>query len=100
MCAGLMVELLVPCFPRHHRARWPQKLIEPGAPSLSQKDRFRYRYSRKLWATRCMDGVFRALTKTLPPLPVRQDGNNVLSALVFSKVLLGEDDRGRQSASN
>lgn len=100
MCAGLMVELLAPLFPKHHRARWPQKLIEPGVPPLSQKDRFRYRYSRKLWATRCMDGVFRALTKTMPPLPVRPDGNNVLSALVFSEVLLGEDDRSTQSASN
>ncbi len=100
MCAGLLIELLALCFPRHHRARWPQKLKEPGAPPKSQKDRFRYRYSRKLWAARCMDGVFRALTKTLPPLPVLQDGNNVLSALVFSEVLLGEDDRGRQSASN
>ena len=100
MCAGLLVELLAPFFPRHHRAKWPQKLIEPDAPRKSQKDRFRYRYSRKLWATRCMDGVFRALTKTLPPLTVRQDGDNVLSALVFSEVLLGEDDRGRQSASN
>ena len=100
MCAGLMIELLAPCFPRHHRAKWPQKLIEPDAPRKSQKDRLRYRYSRKLWATRCMDGVFRALTKTLPPLTVRQDGNNALSALVFSEVLLGEDDRGRQSASN
>jgi len=100
MCAGLLVELRAPCFPRHHRAKWPQKLVKPDASSLSQKDRFRYRYSRKLWAARCMDGVFRALTKTLPPLPVWQDGVNVLSALVFSEVLLGEDDRGRQSASN
>jgi hypothetical protein len=100
MCAGLLVELLAPCFPRHHRAGWPQKPIEPGAPRKSQKDRFRYRYSRESWALRCMDGVFRALTKTLPPLPVEQPGNNVLSVLVFSEVLLGEDDRGGQSASN
>ena|SRR5581483_4325163 len=99
MCAGLMVELLAPCFPRHHRSRWPQKLIEPDAPRTSQNNRLRYRYSRESWALRCMDGVFRALTKTLPPLPVRPDGNNVLSALVFSEVLLGEDDRGALSAS-
>jgi len=100
MCAGLMVELLAPCFPRHHRSKWPQKLIEPGAPRKSQNNRLRYKHSRESWALRCMDGVFRALTKTLPPLPDRQGGNNVLSALVFSEVLLGEDDRGRQSASN
>ena len=100
MCAGLMVELLAPLFPRHHRAKWPQKLIEPDAPRKSQNNRLRYKYSRESWALRCMDGVFRALTKTLPPLPVRQDVNNGLSALVFSEVLLGEDDRGGQSASN
>jgi len=100
MCAGLMVELLAPLFPRHRRAKWPQKLIEPDAPRKSQNNRLRYRSSRESWALRCMDGMFRALTKTLPSLPVRQDGNNVLSALVFSEVLLGEDDRGRLSASN
>jgi len=100
MCAGLMVELLAPLFPRHHRAKWPQKLIEPDAPRKSQNNRLRYKYSRESWALRCMDGVFRALKKTLPPLPVRQDGFNGLSALVFSEVLLGEDNRGRQSASN
>lgn len=100
MCAGLMVELMAPLFPRHHRTKWPQKLIEPDAPRESQNNRLRYKYSRESWALRCMDGVFRALTKTLPPLPVRQDGTNDLSALVFSKVLLGEDDRGGRRASN
>jgi hypothetical protein len=99
MCAGLLVELLAPCFPRHHRATWPQKLIEPGAPRKSQNNRLRYKYSRESWALRCMDGVFRALTKTLPPLTVRQDSDNVLSALVFSEVLLGEDARGTRRAS-
>ena len=99
MCAGLMVELMAPCFPRHHRARWPQKLIEPGAPRKSQNNRLRYKYSREAWALRCMDGVFRALTRTLVPVPFGQDGNNVLSALVFSEVLLGEDDRGTRRAS-
>jgi hypothetical protein len=100
MCAGLLVELMAPVFPRHHRAKWPQKLIEPDAPRKSQNNRLRYRSSRESWALRCMDGVFRALTKTLPPLPVQQDGVKGLSAIVFSEVLLGEDDRGRQSASN
>jgi len=99
MCAGLMVELMAPLFPRHHRARWPQKLIEPDAPRKSQNNRLRYRYSRESWALRCMDGVFRALMSTLPPLPVREDCNNGLSVLVFSEVLLGEDDRGARRAS-
>jgi DNA-binding transcriptional ArsR family regulator len=99
MCAGLLIEMMAPCFPRHHRAKWPQKLIEPDASRKSQKDRFRYRYSRKLWAIRCMDGAFRALTETLPLLPALPGGNNVLSALVFSEVLLGEDDRSSCRAS-
>jgi DNA-binding transcriptional MocR family regulator len=99
MCAGLMVELMAPCFPRHHRARWPQNLIEPDAPRKSQNNRLRYRSSRESWALRCMDGVFRSLMKTLPPLSVWEDGNNGLSARVFSEVLLGEDDRGTRRAS-
>jgi hypothetical protein len=99
MCAGLMVELMAPLFPRHRRAKWPQKLIEPDAPRKSQNNRLRYRSSRESWALRCMDGVFRALMKTLPPLAVREDGDNALSALVFSQVLLGEEDRGVRRAS-
>jgi hypothetical protein len=70
MCAGLMIELMGACFPRHHRAKWPQKLIEPDAPRKSQNNRLIYRCSRELWALRCMDGVFRALMKTIPPMPV------------------------------
>ena len=93
MCAGLLVELRAPCFPKHHRARWPQKLVKPDASSLSQKDRFRYRYSRKLWALRCMDGVFRSIMKTLTPLAVREDGNNgPVRACVFRSLAR----RGRQ----
>jgi hypothetical protein len=84
MCAGLMIELLAPLFPRHRRAKWPQKLIEPDAPRKSQNNRLRYQSSRESWALRCMDGVFRSFMKTLPPLAVREDGNNGLSALVFS----------------
>jgi hypothetical protein len=99
MCAGLMVELMAPLFPRHHRAKWPQKLIEPDAPRKSQNNRLRYKSSRESWALRCMDGVFRSLMKTIPPLPVWQYGNNGLSALVSSQVLLGEDDRGTRRAS-
>jgi hypothetical protein len=66
MCAGLIVELLSPLFPRHG---WPQKLIKPDAPRKSQNHSSRYRFSREAWALRCMDGVFRSLMKTLPPLP-------------------------------
>jgi len=69
MCAGLFVALLSPLFPRHHRQKWPQKLIEPDASRESQNNRLRIKYSRESWALRCMDGVFRSFMKTLPPLP-------------------------------
>jgi len=68
MCAGLFVALLAPLFPRHHRQKWPQKLMEPDASRRSQNNRLRIKYSRESWALRCMDGVFRSFMKTLPPL--------------------------------
>lgn len=69
MCAGLLVELLAPLFARHHRRGWPQKSMKPDAPRKSHNYRLRIKYSRESWALRCMDGVFRALMKTIPPLP-------------------------------
>ena len=69
MCAGLLVELLAPLFARHHRRQWPQKLIKKDAARKSQNNRFRIKYSRESWALRCMDGVFRSLMRTIPPLP-------------------------------
>ena len=68
MCAGLFIALLAPLFPRHHRQKWPAKLMEPDASRESQNNRLRIKYSRESWALRCMDGVFRSLMKTLPPL--------------------------------
>jgi hypothetical protein len=69
MCAGLLIELLTPLFARHHRSGWPQKLMKKDAARMSQNYRFKIKYSRQTWAERCMDGVFRSLMKTLPPLP-------------------------------
>jgi len=69
MCAGLLVEVLAPLFPRHHRQKWPQKLMDSDTTRESQNNRFRYKYSRESWALRCMDGVFRSFMKTLPPPP-------------------------------
>jgi len=69
MCAGLFVALLAPLFPRHHRQKWPQKLIDPDASGESQNNRLRIKYSRESWALRCMDGVFRSFMKTIPLLP-------------------------------
>jgi DNA-binding transcriptional ArsR family regulator len=68
MCAGLMVELLATLIPRHG---WPQKLIKPDAPKLSQKHRFRNKtrlISRVLWAVRCTDPIRRAWDSMMPPL--------------------------------
>jgi hypothetical protein len=69
MCAGLFVALLAPLFPRHHRQKWPENLMNSDASRKSQNNRLRIKYSRESWALRCMDGVFRSLMKTIPPLP-------------------------------
>jgi hypothetical protein len=68
MCAGLLVELLAPLFPRHG---WPQKLIKPDAPNLSQNDRFKYKtrlIPRESWAAKCCEAIWQRYTKTLLPL--------------------------------
>lgn len=79
MCAGLVITLLAPLFPRHHRRKWPGMVEDPGATQESQNQRFidsikgkPVLISRNAWAQRCMDGVWRALMKTLPPfeLPI------------------------------
>lgn len=66
LCAGLVIRLLAPLFPRHHREKWPGRLGNPGATGKSQNQRFKILVSRESWALRCMDGVFRALMKTNP----------------------------------
>lgn len=76
LCVGLLISLLGPLFPRHHKEKWPGRAWNPGATRESQNHRFKYLVSRNSWAIRCMDGVFRALMKTkpldeLPPLSLR-----------------------------
>jgi len=73
MCVGLAVHLLGPLFPRHHKERWPQSRAIPGVQKSSLKksfitlqDKSHPRIPRRIWALRCMDGVFRSLVKTLP----------------------------------
>lgn len=66
LCVGLVIRLLAPLFPRHHRERWPGALGNPGATPESQNQRFKLIVSRQNWAMRCMDGVFRSLMKTNP----------------------------------
>lgn len=80
MCAGLLVEVLAPLFPRHHRQKWPQKLMDSDTTRESQNNRFRYKYSRESWALRCMDGVFRSFMKTFPLLrPSRSPSDPLFS---------------------
>jgi hypothetical protein len=73
MCAGLLVHLQSPLFARHHRQKWPANLTNPDATAEShKKSLIKYKEQKHpaipchLWAIRCMDGVFRALTKTMP----------------------------------
>ena len=67
LCVGLVIGLLAPLFPRHHRDKWPDKARKPGATRESQNHRFKILISRTDWAVRCMDGVFRSLMKITPP---------------------------------
>ena len=78
MCFGLAIELLAPLFPRHHRKKWPETRRKPDATEKSQIHVF-YTFNIsdrengwlipvERWALRCMDGVFRALVRTLPPI--------------------------------
>ena len=76
LCTGLVVELLLPLFAAHHRDGWPETRRKPGATAESLNHRFqtrlsgsRHRIPREQWALRCMDGVFRALMATIPPVP-------------------------------
>jgi hypothetical protein len=66
LCTGLVVSLLAPLFPQHHRERWPGTPGNSGATPESQNQRFKILVPRENWSRRCMDGVFRALMKTNP----------------------------------
>ena len=73
LCTGLVIHLLGPLFPRHHKKKWPERLRDSGATRESQnyrpidsRQRMRARIPRREWALKCMDGVFRALMKTDP----------------------------------
>lgn len=88
MCCGLVVELLAPLFPRHHRQKWPEKPGNPDATQESQNESKYFKIGRLSvrigknglipvvhWAERCRDGVHRAflpelreLLRTIPPI--------------------------------
>jgi len=73
LCVGIIVRLLEPLFPAHHKERWPTARGNPGATGESLNHRtIAFRQSRgtpipvRQWALRCMDGVFRSFMKTNP----------------------------------
>ena len=78
LCIGLVIQLLTPLFPRHHKDKWPESRIKPATTEVSENKgyiylrsynpRFRalhdlrcHTYAREAWAEKCMQGVFRAL---------------------------------------
>jgi hypothetical protein len=72
MCVGLAVTLLRKLFPKHHAQKWPASAGTPGATSLSQNYRFRFKtylIPVWIWEMRCTDPIRDAYMKTLPPLP-------------------------------
>jgi Winged helix-turn-helix DNA-binding len=72
MCAGLLIRLLAPLFPKHNRQKWPTTSTKSDAPQVSQNDRFRYKSTlvpRQLWAITCTDPIRRAWDRLVGPLP-------------------------------
>lgn len=67
MCVGLIVHLLNPLFPKHHKEKWPEKRGNRDASSVPQnqtqfKKRIKnakHRVFRITWALKCMNGVAR-----------------------------------------
>jgi len=73
LCVGLIVTLRTRLLPSHHAENWPDQLRKSGVTRLSQNHSYRIKQSVipvEVWALRCMDGVFRALMRSLPPLPL------------------------------
>lgn len=78
MCVGIFITLLEPLFPKHHASGWPLKLEKSGVkkdsenytPNILRRE-FQPLLEVEHWAMLCMDGVFRALMKTLPPVTAR-----------------------------
>jgi Helix-turn-helix domain len=69
MCAGIVIALLKPLFPRHG---WPKKLINPAMPFLSQiytVNKNKPPIPRLQWVEHCRNGMDRALIALVGPLP-------------------------------
>lgn len=76
MAIGLVIVLLEAIMPRHG---WPKRKNGgfPGAQEDSQKhlqEDNRLIIPVRMWALRCMEGVFRSLMVTIPPFPAIAEG--------------------------
>lgn len=80
MCIGLVIKLLSPLFPEHHKDSWPEHRRKSGASTLSQKQSEYIKFSKGItqaatkrvlrltWALKCMAGVARSAYKAAPEL--------------------------------
>jgi hypothetical protein len=74
MCIGIFITLLGPLFPKHHEDEWPLRAMTSGVKKDSENynknisNKHERRVSVDFWTLRCMNGVFRSLMKTTPPL--------------------------------
>lgn len=80
MCIGLIINLLSPLFPKHHKESWPERRTNSGASPMSQKQTEYintskgisngavHRISRLNWALKCLAGVARCAYKADPAL--------------------------------
>jgi hypothetical protein len=76
MCVGLSIKICDALLPQHRRDKWPARATNSDATRESYKNLNRYitggdrrLIARSRWALYCMDGVWRSLQKTIPPLP-------------------------------
>jgi len=88
MCIGLIIHLLTPLFPKHHRKSWSESRRNSEASAVPQKHQ-KYisfservcktpavkRVSRMVWALQCMDGVARTAITFLRSSNIPQINN-------------------------
>lgn len=66
LCTGLVIDLLAPLFPRHHRKKWPEKAMESGVTKAPQNYRQLIKYNIETWDFRCRMGKADAITQKKP----------------------------------
>lgn len=73
MCIGLIINLLSPLFPRHHKKKWAESRRKSDASQLTQNhNKFFSIYKNKvqipriLWAEKCCEGIIRSVIANEP----------------------------------